>query len=76
MDLLRHPIQHWKALTVLTVIVVLYFYGTFDHLLYHVGLQAHDCIKNGFGTVYCGQEATEYKEHIQAVKENLERIKP
>lgn len=76
MDLLRHPVQHWKALAVFTVIVVLYFYGTFDRILVNIGLQSHECVRNAIGTIFCGKEATEYREHVQTVKESLERIKP
>jgi len=50
---------------VLVILGILYFTGHLDHLLYPVGLNYNECGKNGFGSVYCGEELTEYEERIK-----------
>lgn len=50
---------------VLVILGILYFTGHLDHLLYPVGLNYNKCGKNGFGSVYCGKELTEYEERIE-----------
>lgn len=49
----------------LVILGILYFTGHLDHLLYPVGLNFNKCGKNGFGSVYCGKELTEYEERIE-----------
>jgi hypothetical protein len=39
--------------------------GTFDHALVNVGLNAHDCARNGFGATYCGKELDKYRQNVQ-----------
>src|ERR1039458_10445870 len=63
-----------KVLIVLAVLALigLYARGTFDHLLYNVGLNAHECARNGFGATFCGHELDEYRAKIERVKQEGE----
>jgi hypothetical protein len=60
-------VSGWKVLAVLGGVAVfaLYFTGRLDHLLYHVGLNYHDCGENGYGAVFCGDQLTQYREHLR-----------
>jgi hypothetical protein len=71
MAILRHPIRHWKVLVVLAAVVTLWAAGIFDHVLVNVGLNAKECGRNLFGTTYCGQELTDYNEHLAEVQRKL-----
>jgi len=46
------------------VLLILYFTGRLDHALYPVGLNLNECAKNGYGSVYCGDELTEYRNKV------------
>src|ERR1039458_10392858 len=67
-----------KVLIVLAVLALigLYARGTFDHLLYNVGLNAHECARNGFGATFCGHELDEYRAKIERVKQEGEAARP
>jgi len=43
-------------LLVIVAACIMYANGTFDHALAPWGLNAHQCVQNVFGTVYCGDE--------------------
>jgi hypothetical protein len=49
---------------VIAVLLILYFTGRLDHALYPVGLNLNECAKNGYGSVYCGDELTEYRNKV------------
>ncbi len=49
---------------VVAVLLVLYFTGRLDHVLYPVGLNLNECAKNGYGSVYCGDELTQYRNSV------------
>jgi Protein of unknown function (DUF2510) len=49
---------------VVAVFLILYFTGRLDHALYPVGLNLNECAKNGYGSVYCGDELTEYRNNV------------
>jgi hypothetical protein len=55
-----------------------YFTGHLDRLLYPVGLNFHECKRNGLGATFCGTELDEYREKvaqpIQRTSENLKRL--
>lgn len=53
---------------VLIVLFLAWHAGTFDHVLYNVGLNAKPCGRNGFGAVFCGEELTEYNERFENAK--------
>jgi hypothetical protein len=53
---------------VVVIMVIAWRAGTFDHVLYNVGLNAKECARNGFGAVFCGSELDEYREHIESAK--------
>lgn len=61
-----HERWSWRLLILLVLVFLFaaWHAGTFDHALYNVGLNAKPCARNGFGAVFCGQELTEYDEHI------------
>ena len=64
----------WRILIALALLVLFTAWraGTFDHVLYNVGLNAKECARNGFGAVFCGQELTEYRERVARGKEEGE----
>lgn len=55
----------WPFVAVgLVVVFLLWQSGMFDHALVNVGLNYHDCARNGFGAVFCGDDLTQYRESI------------
>jgi hypothetical protein len=59
-----------RALIVLVVLALggLYFSGRLDHLLYNVGLNYHECARNGLGATFCGHELTEVRARFSRIK--------
>jgi hypothetical protein len=60
----------WKWIvggTVLVILAILYFSGSCDRTLYHVGLNWTDCGTNGFGATYCGDDLKAYCENVSGV---------
>jgi hypothetical protein len=57
----------WVPITLVSVVLLGFTWntGALDHTLYHVGLQRHECIQNGFGAVFCGDEATQYQNNLR-----------
>jgi len=49
---------------VVAILFFLYVTGRLDHTLYPVGLNLNECAKNGYGSVYCGDELTEYRNRV------------
>lgn len=49
---------------VVGVVLFLYATGRLDHALYPVGLNLHECARNGYGAVFCGDELTHYRETV------------
>jgi hypothetical protein len=62
----KRPWYRSRLLVGAIVVVVfgLWRAGTFDHALYSAGLNAHDCGRNGFGAVFCGDELTQYNDQV------------
>ena len=46
-----------------------------ERTLYPVGLNFHECARNGFGATFCGNELDEYRAKFQRVKETTEHAK-
>lgn len=65
-----------QALIVLAVLAVggLYLHGTFDRALSGVGLNYHECARNGLGATFCGEELTNYRERIAQSKRESEAV--
>jgi hypothetical protein len=63
------------AVVVVLVLAGLYVHGSFDRVLYPVGLNAHECARNGFGATFCGKELDEYRAKVKAVATGLEESK-
>jgi hypothetical protein len=61
----RRRLVRVLAVAVVIVLVVAWRSGTFDHVLYNVGLNAKPCARNGFGATFCGQELTEYRKDLE-----------
>jgi hypothetical protein len=55
---------------VIGVVAALYFSGRMDPLLYNVGLNFHPCLKNGYGAVFCGQNAKNYCDELDSTGVN------
>jgi FlaG/FlaF family flagellin (archaellin) len=76
MDDHRHWHERRLVLVAITVVLVALFAawhaGTFDHVLYNVGLNAKPCARNGYGAVFCGAELEEYNHRVEGVRHNLE----
>ncbi len=60
---------------VVAILLGLYFNGNLDRTLYPVGLNFHECARNGFGATFCGNELDEYRAKVQRVKETTEHAK-
>jgi uncharacterized membrane protein YhiD involved in acid resistance len=56
-------------------LVGFYVHGSFDRLLSGIGLNFHECARNGFGATFCGNELDRYRERIGRAKEATERVK-
>lgn len=56
------------ATAILVVLVYLYAFGTFDRPLSRVGLNVHECARNGLDQTFCGKELTEARERAAAIK--------
>ena len=59
-----------RVLAVLAAIVLAGFYihGSFDRVLSGIGLNFHECARNGLGVTFCGSELDEYRARISRVK--------
>lgn len=59
-----------RVLAVLAVLALagLYVHGTFDRPLSSIGLNFHECARNGLGATFCGQELKEYRARIEQGK--------
>lgn len=56
-------------------LVALYVHGNLDRPLYSVGLNFHECARNGLGATFCGSELDAYRARVQRVQESVARIK-
>jgi hypothetical protein len=67
--------MNWKRTILACVAVVLlagfYIHGSFDRVLYPVGLNAHECARNGLGATFCGEELEQYRAKVEGVKREL-----
>ena len=59
------------ATAILVVLVYFYAFGTFDKPLSSIGLNVHECARNGLGQTFCGHELDEYRAKIERVKQEL-----
>jgi hypothetical protein len=53
----------------IAVLIGFYLHGSFDRALSGIGLNHHECARNGFGATFCGKELDQYRQRIRAVKE-------
>jgi len=60
---------------VVAILLGLYFNGNLDRTLYPVGLNFHECARNGLGATFCGTELDEYRAKIERVKESVTHTK-
>ncbi|HST33035.1 MAG TPA: hypothetical protein VLJ80_05885 [Solirubrobacteraceae bacterium] len=70
--------RKWPVVVTALVLIFLiggYVSGTFDHVLYNVGLNYKECARNGFGATFCGSELDEYRERVQGVQNRLNSLK-
>lgn len=56
---------------VIAVLIGLYVSGHFDRPLYSIGLNIHECARNGLGATFCGKELDEYRARTEKVKESI-----
>lgn len=55
------------AAAVAITLGILYFTGSLDEPLSHVGLNLHPCFKNAFGSTYCGDDAKRYCRNVESL---------
>lgn len=48
----------------LVLLAALWLRGSMDHTLYGVGLNRHECARNGLGVTYCGAELDRYRRDV------------
>jgi Skp family chaperone for outer membrane proteins len=60
------------ATAVLVVLVYFYAFGAFDRQLSGIGLNVHECARNGLGQTYCGKELDEVRARISSIKQSSE----
>lgn len=56
---------------VVAILAALYFTGRLDYALYPVGLNWHQCDRNGFGATFCGTDLTRYEQRVQGVQQQF-----
>lgn len=81
MDTVLHsPVERhrppWKRIALAVVVgavLALYLLGRLDYALYPVGLNFHDCARNGLGATFCGSDLTQYEQRWQGVQEQIQQ---
>jgi hypothetical protein len=65
------------AIVAFGALVGLYFRGNLDRPLYGIGLNYHECARNGLGATFCGDELTQRRTEQQQAerKSNEEQAK-
>lgn len=64
--------SRWPLVLVLVVALGgIWSTGAFDKPLSGVGLNAHECITNGFGATFCGDQAEAYKQRVDRLTRSL-----
>lgn len=64
----------FAVLATAIIVVLIYFYGfgAFDKQLAGIGLNVHECARNGLGQTFCGKELTEARERQTELKKSTE----
>jgi Skp family chaperone for outer membrane proteins len=60
------------ATAILVVLIYFYALGAFDKPLSSIGLNVHECARNGLGQTFCGKELTEQRERVNSIKQSTE----
>jgi hypothetical protein len=60
------------ATAILTILIYFYAFGAFDKQLAGIGLNVHECARNGLGQTFCGKELTEARERQTEFKKSTE----
>ena len=64
------------ATAILVVLVYFYAFGTFDKPLSSIGLNVHECARNGLGQTFCGQlNLTNTGRKLNGSNRNLSRLR-
>jgi hypothetical protein len=53
---------------VIAFLLLFYFKGSFDRPLSSIGLNFHECARNGLGATFCGSELDQYRERVERIK--------
>jgi hypothetical protein len=64
----RGPRSPWPIVASVVVVaaVGLWFTGSLDEPLSHIGLNKNPCLKNAFGATFCGDSAKSYCDSIKS----------
>lgn len=61
------------VIVVVAVVAAMYFSGRLDYALYNVGLNFHQCARNGFGATFCGSDLTAYQQRLRGVQQSVQQ---
>jgi hypothetical protein len=61
-------------LLVVLALVLLWNTGRMDPWLSEIGLNRNDCVKNGFGATFCGDDADAYQQNVGDLQTDLNAL--
>lgn len=65
------PSRFWLVALLVVAIGGAWTSGSLDHVLVNVGLNYNDCVRNGFGATFCGDEATAYQQRVDNLTRSI-----
>jgi hypothetical protein len=67
------PVKRYVAAVALGLVIALYLTGRLDYTLYPLGLNFHQCARNGIGATFCGPDLTAYENHLRGVQRQIQQ---
>lgn len=67
----RVPWLKYALAGIAVIVAALYFSGRLDYALYPIGLNLHQCGRNGFGATFCGADLTAYENRWRGVQQQI-----
>ena len=59
---------------VIVAAAALYFSGRMDPAMSHVGLNWTECVQNGYGATFCGDNAKAYQQQVRQTEQEINEI--